>query len=285
MIEVKINRMVIKINKVLALTLVSALSTFQCVEAADLVVTDWEQARFNELDINNDNGLDKEEFRGTTRDWMTKAGYSEEKQIKNTNKKFNNFDTNNNNVVSLEEFVTANRASKASAKADKAKKTAKKNKPVSVEPTHVDPDSKLKVGDVAPNYLGTDREGNKVNVDELKGKIVVVSFWVSWCKPCKNGLSILQNLQKQVGSDFLKVVAINYKESNRSYNKLKKQLSELNLTLTHDKRGIISKNYGVKKAPHLFIIDKNGKIAFMDSQYQKTPTNKIVSVLKQELTK
>jgi peroxiredoxin len=285
-VEVKINRMVIKINKALAFTLVSVLSAFQFVEAADLVFTDWEQARFNELDINNDNGLDKEEFRGTTRDWMTKAGYNEEKQIINTNKKLNNVDTNNDNVVSLEEFVTANRASSAAnkaAKVEKAEKTARTNQ--SITPTHVDPNSKLKIGDIAPNYLGTDREGNKVNVDELNGKVVVVSFWVSWCQHCKEELAILQNLQDKVGGDFLKVVAINYKESHRSYSELKKQLSALNLTLTHDKRGKISKNYGVKKAPHLFIIDKSGKIAFMDSQYKKTPTKAIVSVVKQELSK
>ncbi len=132
--------------------------------------------------------------------------------------------------------------------------------------------------------MGTDREGDEVNVDELKGKIVVASFWVSWCKQCKGGLEILENLQNKIGSDFIKVVAINYKESRRSYNKLKEQLSELNLTLTHDKRGTISKKYGVEKGPHLFIISKDGKIILMDSKYKKTLVQGIVEVLKKELS-
>ncbi|PKI16674.1 redoxin domain-containing protein [Colwellia sp. 12G3] len=258
------------------------------VDAADLNITEWEQSRFNELDTHNDGSLDQDEFRGTTKDWMTKAGYSEDKQVKQTNKKFRQYDSNNDGKVSLEEFVNATRQSKAAKSADSKapKNTEQVAKPQENKKSNSGSKSnaKLTLGDIAPNYLGTDREGNEVNVDELKGKIVIASFWVSWCKHCKNELSILQNLQDQVGSDLLKVVAINYKESHQSYTKLKKQLSALKLTLTHDKRGKIGKNYGVEKAPNLFIIGKDGNVIFMDSEYQKTPVNAIVDVLKKELS-
>ncbi len=270
-------------NKFVVVTLTSILLTGSHIaKSAELVIADWEQTRFNELDSNKNGVLDNVEFRGTTQGWMTKAGISEEKQIQQTNNKFKSFDANKNNKVSLEEFVTTNRINNAKTKENKASTS---NKQVAKEPAKNNPDSLLQIGDIPPNYLGTDKDGNKVNLEGLKGKIVIASFWVSWCKPCKNGLGILENLQNKIGSDFLKVVAINYKESHRSYNKLKKQLSAMNLTLTHDKRGTISKKYGVEKAPHLFIIGKNGKIIFMDSKYNKTPVNAIVEVLKKELSK
>ncbi len=272
----------IKMNKFVVLTLTSILlAGSHIAEAEDLVIVDWEQTRFNELDTNKNGALDNVEFRGTTRDWMKEAGLSEQKQIQQTNNKFKRFDANKDNNVTLEEFVITQRMNNAKAKENKASAS---NKQAAKEPANNHADSLLQIGDIAPYYLGTDKDGNKVNVDELKGKIVVVSFWVSWCKPCKTGLGILENLQNKIGSDFLQVVAINYKESHRSYNKLKKQLSAMNLTLTHDKRGTISKKYGVEKAPHLFIIGKDGRIIFMESKYNNTPVNAIVEVLKKELT-
>jgi peroxiredoxin/Ca2+-binding EF-hand superfamily protein len=250
----------------------------QFVEAADIEIVKWEQKYFDELDTNKDGVLDKKELRDTARVWMTEAGYSEDKQIKETNKRFKRYDSNNDNKIIIEEFITVNRAN------DAASKAAKKTK--SEAPTKIDPDSLLKIGDIAPNFLGTDKDGNKVNVDELKGKIVIASFWVSWCKQCKDGLGILENLQNKVGSEILKVVAIGSKQdSKRLFKKYKNQLSDFNLTLTHDSRGVISKNYGVKKAPHLFIIGKDGKIIFMDSNYNQTPVNGIIEALKKELTK
>jgi len=268
--------MVVNMIKLAVITLIILLASSHLVEAAPVDITDWEHSRFNELDINNDSVLGNVEFRGTTA-WMSESGYSEKKQIQKTNQKFNNYDTNKDSKVSIEEFVTGNRASKASAtKNQKAKKVDKGIIKKS--------NSMLTIGDTAPNYLGTDTDGDEVNIDELKGKIVVVSFWVSWCKHCKNELAILQNIQNKVGNDLLKVVAINYKENRRSYNKFKKQLSALNLTLTHDKRGNIGKKYGVEKAPNIFIIGKDGKIIFMDSKYNQTPVNAVVDIIKNELS-
>ena len=271
--------MVFKMKKLVGMTLVLILiAGTSLVQAADIEIIDWEQEYFDKLDTNKDGILDKKEFRDTTRVWMTEAGYSEDKQIKNTNKKFKRYDSNNDNKITIEEFVTVNRANDVASKATK--------KTESEAPTKIDPDSLLQIGDVAPNYLGTDKDGNKVYVNELKGKIVIASFWISWCQQCKDGLGVLDNLQNKLGSELLKVVAIAHRqESKRSFKKYKKQLSAMSLTLTHDSRGTIGRKYGVDKAPHLFIIGKDGKIIFIDSNYQTTPVNAIIEVLKKELTK
>lgn len=145
-------------------------------------------------------------------------------------------------------------------------------------------DFKLKVGDVVPPGLGKDSNGEQVNVPDFAGKIVVISFWASWCPPCLKELPILENIQNHLGKDKVEVIAINYKEDSRQFKRIKKKLADLNLTLTHDRRGSISKRYGVEGIPHLFVLDKQGKLAFQQRGYSEETVEKIVEILNQELT-
>ncbi|MCP4044958.1 MAG: TlpA family protein disulfide reductase [Gammaproteobacteria bacterium] len=145
-------------------------------------------------------------------------------------------------------------------------------------------DFTLKVGDVVPANLGKDTNGEEVNVPDLAGKIVVISFWASWCAPCLKELPILENIQNHLGKDRVEVIAVNYKEDSRRFKQVKKKLAALNLTLTRDRRGSIGKRYGVKGIPHLFVLDKQGKLAFQQRGYSEETVKKIVEILNQELT-
>jgi thiol-disulfide isomerase/thioredoxin len=126
---------------------------------------------------------------------------------------------------------------------------------------------KLKVGDVPPDYLGMDVDGNEIRISDEAGKLVVVTFWASWCPPCLKELPVLDNIQTQLGPDAIRVVAVNFKEKKRKYLKIKKALKTASVTLTHDRRGSIGKKYGVSAIPHLFIIGKDGKLAFQKRGY------------------
>ncbi len=142
----------------------------------------------------------------------------------------------------------------------------------------------LKLGDVPPNYLGRDSNGDDVTLEDHKGKIVVISFWASWCTPCLKELPILENIQNTVGTDKVKVIAINFKEDSKKYRKIKKLLSSLNLTLTHDKRGSIGKKFGVEAIPNLFIVSKKGELVFHNVGYGDSTIDTIVKVLNQQLS-
>ncbi len=142
----------------------------------------------------------------------------------------------------------------------------------------------LEIGESPPNFLGRDSDGNDVTLDDNKGKIVVISFWASWCSPCLKELPILENIQNKIGTDKIKVVAINFKENRKQYKKIVKMLSSLKLTLTHDKRGSIGRKFGVEAIPNLFIIDKNGELAFHNVGYGDSSIDEIVGVLNKLLS-
>jgi thiol-disulfide isomerase/thioredoxin len=121
------------------------------------------------------------------------------------------------------------------------------------------------VGDVAPGFLGKTLDGKPVSLGSYSGKVVVVSFWATWCPPCRAELPILANIQK-LGNGSIQVIAINI-ESRDVFRKAAKILAEYPLLLTNDvnSRGFVS--YGARGLPHLVVIGKDGRIISVREGY------------------
>ncbi len=110
-------------NKIILIILTVLLTSFTGIaQASEIEIKQWEKQNFKKLDTDNNGSLDATEMRGTTRKWMTKNGWDEEKQIKMTNKKFKKYDGNKDHKVSLKELVIGNRKQQAKKKKKKSKK-------------------------------------------------------------------------------------------------------------------------------------------------------------------
>lgn len=70
----------------------------------------------------------------------------------------------------------------------------------------------IKAGDMAPDSLGRDIDGNEIRLSDYKDKIVIVSFFASWCEPCRKELPMLESLQRAGADRGLQVIAVNWKD-------------------------------------------------------------------------
>ncbi len=129
------------------------------------------------------------------------------------------------------------------------------------------PKSRPVVGETPPDALGRDRDGNEQAVSGHRGKVVIVTFWASWCGPCRRELPVLGKFQRAVGRDHLEVIAVNVKEPRRDYLTVIRENKEIDLTWVHDSTGIVSVSYGVETLPNMFIIDREGRIAHIHRGY------------------
>ena len=141
-------------------------------------------------------------------------------------------------------------------------------------------------GEVPPDALGTIK-GTPITVGQHRGKVLIVTFWASWCGPCRRELPVLAKLQETVGRDHLEVVAVNYKEDRRDFQAVVRANRQFQLTYVHDAYGTISDSYGVQALPNMFVIDREGKVAHVHRGYseQMIPgfIEEILALLPQEV--
>lgn len=132
------------------------------------------------------------------------------------------------------------------------------------------------IGEIPPPLLGKDRDGREFDLAKARGKVVVVTFWASWCTYCLRELPALNDVQAKTGHDFLEIVAVNVKDDNNDYRAMTKQMKGYTLTLTRDKDGAIAERYGVNTYPNLWIIDPQGRVASRHAGYGEDSLGKIL---------
>lgn len=145
-------------------------------------------------------------------------------------------------------------------------------------------DPKIEVGDAAPEYLGQDPDGRDILTSAQRGKVIVVSFWATWCPSCLRELPVLQVIRDQVGEDRLAIVAINFGQGRRIYRKILEVTPNFTLTFAYDKHDRAARAFGVKALPNMFIIDKRGKVVSVHVGYGEETLNNLVGELNTYLT-
>lgn len=122
-------------------------------------------------------------------------------------------------------------------------------------------------GDTPPDFLGKTRAGDAIHASDMQGKIVVIAFWASWCKYCQKELPVLSGIQNLVNSQRLQVVAVNV-DDHDTFLKLSRALGRItpNLIYTFDP-GPVSKAYGANTIPRTWLIDRDGKVAYVHVGY------------------
>ena len=135
----------------------------------------------------------------------------------------------------------------------------------------------LKVGDPAPSLLGKTMSGDPVLLESFRGKVLVVTFWASWCGPCRKELPGLNALQNAVGTEFIQVVAVNSKEDNETVRAIMRQLKDRKLVSSFDRSGDIGESFGVNAFPNLWIIDPEGVIVMHKVGYGEDSLKSIIA--------
>lgn len=118
------------------------------------------------------------------------------------------------------------------------------------------------VGSTPPDFSSRDAVTHEpIHLAAQQGKVVILTFWATWCNPCRQELPVLEAIQKKVGKERLLVYAVPFDEPEGTYPGLVRAARGWQMTLVDDRFGQIARHYGIRSIPHLFLIGRDGKIA------------------------
>lgn len=115
------------------------------------------------------------------------------------------------------------------------------------------------IGSEAPDFTLQDLTGTGVSLSELRGQVVLINFWATWCGPCRQEMPIIQARYNDGGFALL---AVNFDEGVEKVQAFVRELG-LNLPILLDQGGKIQELYRVRGYPSSYFVDAKGVIQFI----------------------
>ncbi|MGH7457457.1 MAG: peroxiredoxin family protein [Longimicrobiaceae bacterium] len=125
------------------------------------------------------------------------------------------------------------------------------------------------MGTRAPDFVARDLDGNQVSLNDLRGQVMLLNIWATWCPPCREEMPSMQRLHERLGPDGLRIVAVSIDaargsvdSAGRSGGDVRAFVEEYGLTfdIWHDPSGEIQRIYRTTGIPESFVIDREGVI-------------------------
>ena len=112
----------------------------------------------------------------------------------------------------------------------------------------------------APKWALKDLDGNTVSGEQLRGKVVVLDFWATWCGPCLMEIPGYVQMQQKYGKEGLVIVGASVDQGGAEVVKAFAGKKGINYTMVMADEAVVTAFGGIEAIPTTFLIDRNGQI-------------------------
>jgi peroxiredoxin len=116
----------------------------------------------------------------------------------------------------------------------------------------------VKIGDEAPNFQLRDLSGNIVALSQLRGKVVLVNFWATWCGPCRVEMPAMEQLYRAFSRREFEILAVSTDPQGAAVTRPFQQEIGLTFPILHDAEFRVGLTYGARTLPMSFVVDRHG---------------------------
>ncbi|HEU4487382.1 MAG TPA: TlpA disulfide reductase family protein [Povalibacter sp.] len=120
---------------------------------------------------------------------------------------------------------------------------------------------------LAPSFSLPSRSGDMVSLDKLRGKVVMLNFWASWCGPCRQEMPLLDQMHKRYSSLGFTMIGVNVEANTADAEKWLQQ-TPVSFPVLFDKENKVSKLYDVNAMPSTVFIDRKGNVRALHRGYK-----------------
>ncbi len=136
-------------------------------------------------------------------------------------------------------------------------------------------------GTKPPEFNGATADGRTVSLASLRGKVVLLNFWATWCQECRPEMPLFERLHREFTAQGLSVIGINAREDTAAIQSYAKELG-LTFPLVLDPKGEINAAYGVIGLPTTFLIARDGRavaLAVGPREWGSAPARALIKTL------
>lgn len=114
-------------------------------------------------------------------------------------------------------------------------------------------------GTLAPDFTLPRMSGQEVRLSDLRGRVVLVNFWASWCKPCEEEMPAMERLYEQLAPEGLELLAVSVDDSREAVEKFREG-RDLSFPILLDPERRVSRLYQTFRYPETLLVDRDGMV-------------------------
>jgi peroxiredoxin len=120
---------------------------------------------------------------------------------------------------------------------------------------------------MAPAFSLPSRSGDTVSLAQLKGKVVMLNFWASWCGPCRQEMPLLDQMHKRYSALGFTLVGVNVDTDSKDAEEWLSK-TPVSFPVVFDRESKVSKLYDVSAMPSTVFIDRQGNVRYLHRGYK-----------------
>jgi len=118
-----------------------------------------------------------------------------------------------------------------------------------------------------PEFTLPARDGGKLSLSELKGQVVMINFWATWCGPCRQEMPLLQQIQAKYEPLGFTLVGINVEPDSTEAEAWLTKVP-VSFPILFDRQNTVAESFGVVGMPSTVFIDRSGNVRYVHRGYK-----------------
>ncbi|HXC58731.1 MAG TPA: TlpA disulfide reductase family protein [Steroidobacteraceae bacterium] len=131
----------------------------------------------------------------------------------------------------------------------------------------------------APKFQLTSMAGKPISLDQLKGQVVMINFWASWCGPCREEMPVLEKLYAKYKPMGFTMIGVNVEPDSKLAAEWLKA-TPVTFPILFDTKSEVSKLYQVSSMPSTVIVDRKGNLRWMHRGYKAGAENEYLDQIR-----